>query len=128
MSVTDETRKPTRFDRGRSAVQSLLSALEPRFEAARLRNLRALDFPIEQVIATGNEGSARSPKADAVEALGAQVFVDDFLPYFRGVAASVHTALILRAPNGSPNAGPEMALASSTHQDLAAFASSWLSR
>lgn len=105
-----------------------VSALEQRYEAARAHNLRELDFPIARVIATGHSDLARSPKADAVEALGAQAFVDDFLPYFRGVAASVHTALILRAPNGSPNAGPEMALASSTHQDLAGFAGSWLAR
>lgn len=105
-----------------------VSALEHRFEAARMRNLRELGFPIERVIATGHRESARSPKADAVESIGAEVFVDDFLPYFRGVASSVHTALILRAPNGSPNVGDEMALASSTHQDLPAFTAHWLAR
>lgn len=105
-----------------------VSALEQRFEAARLHNLRALEFPIERVIATGHNESARSPKADAVEAIGAEVFVDDFLPYFRGVASHIHTALVLRAPNGSPNTGPEMVLASSTHQDLPEFTEHWLSR
>lgn len=105
-----------------------VSALEERFEAARLHNLRVLGYPIERVIATGHRESERSPKADAVEAIGAEVFVDDYLPYFRGVAASIHTALVLRAPNGSPNAGPEIGLASSVHQDLAAFATSWLAR
>jgi phosphoglycolate phosphatase-like HAD superfamily hydrolase len=103
-----------------------VSALEPRFEAARLRNLRALDFPIERVIATGNEGSARSPKADAVEDLDAVAFVDDYLPYLRGVPGHVHTALVLRAPNGSPNIGPELALARSVHPDLADFTGRWL--
>lgn len=105
-----------------------VSALEPRFEAARLRNLRALDFPIERVIATGNEGSARSPKADAVTDLGAVAFVDDYLPYLRGVPGHVHAALVLRAPNGSPNVGPELALAHSTHDDLADFTRHWLTR
>lgn len=105
-----------------------VSALEPRFGSARLRNLRALDFPIERVIATGNEGSARSPKADAVEDLGAVAFVDDYLPYLRGVPAHVHAALVLRAPNGSPNVGPELALAHSMHDDLAGFTEHWLSR
>ena len=104
------------------------SRLEQRFEAARLRNLRALGYPIERVIATGHRETACSPKAAAVESIGAQVFVDDYLPYFRGVAASIHTALVLRAPNGSPNSGPELGLASSVHQDLAAFAESWLAR
>ena len=105
-----------------------VSALEPRFEAARLRNLRALEFPIEQVVATGNEGSARSPKADAVEMLRAVAFVDDYLPYLRGIPEHVHTALVLRAPNGSPNVGPELALARSTHDDLAGFTDHWLAR
>jgi phosphoglycolate phosphatase-like HAD superfamily hydrolase len=103
-----------------------VSALEPRYEAARLRNLRALNFPIERVVATGNVGSARSPKADAVEDLGAQAFVDDYLPYLRGIPEHVHTALVLRAPNGSPNVGPDLVLARSTHQDLADFADHWL--
>jgi hypothetical protein len=103
-----------------------VSALDLRFEAARLRNLRNLGFPIERVIATGNRGSARSPKADAVEDLAPVAFVDDYLPYLRGVPDHVHTALVLRAPNGSPNTGPELSLASSTHQDLAGFADHWL--
>ncbi|MBS0433634.1 MAG: HAD family hydrolase [Proteobacteria bacterium] len=105
-----------------------VSALDERFEAARLRNLRELGFPIERVIATGHHDLAHSPKADAVEAIGAEVFVDDYLPYFRGVAAAIHTALVIRAPNGSPNEGAEMSLASSVHQDLADFTRSWLAR
>lgn len=105
-----------------------VSALEQRFEAARLRNLRALEFPIERVIATGHRDLPHSPKAEAVEAIGAEAFVDDYLPYFRGVAAAIHTALVTRAPNGSPNGGAEMSLASSVHQDLADFTRSWLAR
>jgi len=105
-----------------------VSALEPRFEAARLRNLRNLGFPIERVVATGNVGSARSPKADAIEALAPVAFVDDYLPYLRGIPPQVHTALVLRAPNGSPNIGPELTLARSTHLDLAEFTEHWLSR
>lgn len=105
-----------------------VSALDEGFEAARLRNLRDLDFPIERVIATGHRDLARSPKADAVASIGAEVFVDDYLPYFRGVADSIHTALVIRAPNGSPNEGPEMVLASSVHQDLPAFTEHWLAQ
>jgi phosphoglycolate phosphatase-like HAD superfamily hydrolase len=103
-----------------------VSALEARFEAARLRNLRALGFPIERVVATGHDNAARSPKADAIEALQPVAFVDDFLPYLRGIPAHVHTALVLRAPHGSPNSGPELVLAKSQHQDLAQFARDWL--
>lgn len=105
-----------------------VSALDSEFEAARLRNLRAHGFPIERVVATGNAAGERSPKADAIAALNPAAFVDDYLPYFRGLPAHVHTALVLRNSNGSPNHGGEMALASSTHDDLPAFASHWLAR
>jgi hypothetical protein len=41
----------------------------------------------------------------------------------------VHTALVLRAPNGSPNVGDEIArLARSIHPDLPDFANHWLAR
>lgn len=103
-----------------------VSALELRYESARLRNLRDLGFPIERVIATGNGDGERSPKADALEALRPVAFVDDYLPYLRGVPAEVHTALVLRAPNGSPNTGDELRLARTVHQDLAEFTEHWL--
>ena len=105
-----------------------VSALEAEYESARLRNLRDLGFPIERVIATGNAAGERSPKADAIAALDPQAFVDDYLPYMRGVPSHVHTALILRALNGSPNTGEELALARSVHDDLAGFVTHWLAR
>lgn len=103
-----------------------VSALEAEFEAARLRNLRDLGFPIERVIATGHHTGVRSPKADAVSHLNPVAFVDDFLPYFRGLPNHIHAALILREPNGSPNQGDEMTLAHSTHHNLTAFVEAWL--
>jgi len=105
-----------------------VSALELEFEAARLRNLRDLGFPIERVIATGNAAGERSPKADAITNLQPIAFVDDYIPYMRGVPGHVHTALVLRAPNGSPNTGPDLALAKSMHDDLAGFTDHWLAR
>lgn len=105
-----------------------VSALDERFEAARRRNLRDLGFPIERVIATGHRDTTVSPKARAIEEVGAQVFVDDYLPYFRGIPDGVHAALILRAPNGTPNTGPDLSWIHSSHQDLPAFADHWLSR
>ena len=105
-----------------------VTALDFEFEAARLRNLRDLGFPIERVIATGNAEGERSPKADALEALNPIAFVDDYAPYMRGVPGHVHTALVLRAPNGSPNVGADMALAKSVHADLAGFTDHWLGR
>ena len=105
-----------------------VSALELEFEAARLRNLRNLGFPIERVIATGNAEGVRSPKADAIEMLAPVAFVDDYAAYMRGLPSQLHTALILRAPNGSPNVGADLALAKSVHDDLAGFVSHWLAR
>jgi phosphoglycolate phosphatase-like HAD superfamily hydrolase len=103
-----------------------VTALEARYQAARLRNLRTLGFPIRRVLATGHTEGERSPKADAIEKLKPVAFVDDYIVYMRGVPAYVHTALILRASNGSPNVGEDMALARSVHQDLAAFADHWI--
>jgi phosphoglycolate phosphatase-like HAD superfamily hydrolase len=105
-----------------------VSALEAEHENARLRNLRGHGFPIERVVATGNAAGPLSPKAEAIAALDPLAFVDDYLPYLRGMPGHVHTALILRALNGSPNAGDEMAIVDSTHDDLAGFVSHWLSR
>jgi phosphoglycolate phosphatase-like HAD superfamily hydrolase len=105
-----------------------VSALDLEFEAARLSNLRDLGFPIERVIATGNAAGERSPKADTLTELRPVAFVDDYVPYMRGVPGHVHTALVLRAPNGSPNVGADMALAKSVHHDLAAFTEHWLAR
>ena len=55
-------------------------------------------------------------------------FADDYLPYMRDVAPDVHTALITRGARGGPNEGPDLALAKSTHVDLAGFADFWLQR
>jgi phosphoglycolate phosphatase-like HAD superfamily hydrolase len=103
-----------------------VTALEARFQSARLRNLKALGFPIRRVVATGHVEGERSPKADAIQALRPVAFVDDYIAYMRGMPTEVHTALVLRAPNGSPNVGDELKLARSVHQDLADFADHWL--
>ena len=77
-------------------------------------------------MATGHAEGQRSPKADAIDALRPVAFVDDYIAYMRGVPTEVHTALVLRAPNGSPNVGDELKLVRSVHQDLADFADHWL--
>jgi phosphoglycolate phosphatase-like HAD superfamily hydrolase len=105
-----------------------VTALRPHLEAARLRNLRMLGFPIERVIATGSTEGERSPKAGVISELAPAAFVDDYLPYLRGIPPGVHAALVLRAPNGTPNTGEDMRLAHSLHQDLAGFADHWLGR
>jgi phosphoglycolate phosphatase-like HAD superfamily hydrolase len=103
-----------------------VTALDARLQAARQRNLQALGFPIRRVFATGHAEGERSPKADAVAKLRPLAFVDDYIPYMRGMPTEVHCALVLRAPNGSPNVGDDLRLARSVHQDLAAFADHWL--
>jgi phosphoglycolate phosphatase-like HAD superfamily hydrolase len=105
-----------------------VSAIEPCFQEARLQNLRDHGFPIERVVATANVAAGISPKAVALQELQPAAFVDDYLPYLRGIPQSVHAALILREPNGSPNTGEDLAWAHSTHADLAGFAAWWLSR
>jgi hypothetical protein len=103
-----------------------VTALEARLQRARLNNLQSLGFPIRRVVATGHAEGERSPKADAIESLAPVAFVDDYIAYLRGLPAYVHTALVLRAPNGSPNVGPEVDAVRSIHRDLAGFADHWL--
>lgn len=104
-----------------------VTAMEKRFESARLHNLRKNGFPISRVIATATTVSVSSPKAATLEAIRPVAFVDDYLPYMRGIPESVHTALVLREQNGSPNHGEEMRLVKSQHTDLAGFSRWWLS-
>jgi len=104
-----------------------VSALQPHFEGARLRNLRDLGFPIERVVATGPSTSGVNPKAHAVAALGAIALVDDYLPNLVGLGVNVHTALITRQPHGSPNVGPALSAVASTHRHLGEFSTWWLS-
>jgi len=105
-----------------------VSAIAEKYQDARLRNLRDIGFPIERVIATGADQSQTSPKAAALRDIDPVAFVDDYLPFLRGLPETVHAALVLREPNGSPNSGPELRLAHSQHADLAGFAAWWLAR
>lgn len=103
-----------------------VSAIETAFSQARMRNLHGLGFPIEKVVATGNQATGISPKASAIEALQPVAFVDDFLPYHRGMPSTVHKALIRREENGSPNVGAELDSVDSQHLNLREFADWWL--
>lgn len=67
-----------------------VSAIESKFENARLVNLLNLGFPICRVIATSSTSGAMTPKATALSLLKPVVFVDDFLPHYRGVSPSIH--------------------------------------
>ncbi len=103
-----------------------VTALPEIYRAARERNLQAHCFPIEVVHATDNVLTEASPKADTLNALKPVAFVDDYLPYFVGVTPSIHRALVLREPSGSPNVGDLLVHTDSQHADLAAFARWWL--
>lgn len=105
-----------------------VSALPEKFREARLQNLRDCGFPIEQVFATDGALGEVSPKAAALQELKPVAFVDDYLPYLRGLPAEIHVALVLREPNGSPNIGKDIVAAHSQHSDLADFAAWWLAR
>ena len=105
-----------------------VSALDDAHAEARRSNLRSLGFPIEHVVTAQHIDGPRSPKADALERLHPIAFVDDYLPYLRGVPEQIHTALIDRDSVGSPNTGPELSAAKSLHANLAQFADWWLSR
>jgi phosphoglycolate phosphatase-like HAD superfamily hydrolase len=105
-----------------------VTALEPQFASARLQNLSDLGFPITQVITTGNDASASSPKAAALAALRPVAFVDDFAPYMVGVDECIHKALIVRDPVGSPNVGAALEHSHSQHADLLGFARWWIAR
>ena len=105
-----------------------ISAIKPEFQAARLRNLRHRGFPIGNVIsAHPSLAAGDSPKVAALREVNPVAFVDDYLPYFRGIPSGIHAALVLRQPHGSPNVGAEVTvLTHSQHDDLAAFVSWWL--
>jgi phosphoglycolate phosphatase-like HAD superfamily hydrolase len=105
-----------------------VTALETRFQPARLQNLRDRGFPIERVVTTTSGDSDVSPKAAALQDLRPVAFVDDYLPYMRGLPSYIHTALIMREPNGSPNACSERESVHSCHADLAEFADWWLAK
>jgi hypothetical protein len=104
-----------------------VTAIKSQFLEARKQNIRELGFPIQRVISTPREGhGSTSPKAGALAELKPLAFVDDLAPYLRGIPQEIHAALILRDPNGSPNVGEALALADSTHLNLAAFSKWWI--
>lgn len=105
-----------------------VSALPAKFRGARERNLRQLGFPIETAYATDNTAGPRSPKADLLHTIRPLAFVDDFLPYLVGVDGDIHSALIMRGANGSPNQGERLALAASQHGSLLEFSHWWNER
>lgn len=105
-----------------------VTALDDHNLEPRMKNLLDLGFPLSQVIATPHQAAGKSPKADVLNEMRPLAFVDDYAPYMHGVDVSIHKALIVRDPFGSPNAGEALNLVNSTHADLHSFADFWCSQ
>lgn len=112
------------FDEGFELI--CVSAVESKFQSARLENLQDHGFPIHRVIASSASTGTISPKAQILNGLRPIAFVDDFLPYHRGVSSEIHRALITREPNGNPNFGAELDEVDSCHRSLVTFTAWWL--
>lgn len=80
-----------------------VSALPPRFGAARLKNLIDLGMPIEAVIATGHSEGTSNPKQGYLSRLKPALFVDDYWCYHRGVPDVTFKALVDTGAPDSPN-------------------------
>ena len=113
-----------------------VTALSPRWRAARSANLTALGFSMEEVYAVGHSsdtaapGTPRpvgNPKLDVLTQLAPALFVDDHLPYFQCLPAGIWRALIDVRPNGSANSDPHLEPPHSRHSSLAEFAA-WCKR
>lgn len=102
-----------------------VTAIENRFNSGRTENLKRLGFPISRVITTGDATKAVSPKAEVLNQIRPIAFVDDYAPFLVGVNRSIHRALVVRDPVGSPNVGKNLLLADSLHKNLASFARWW---
>jgi 5' nucleotidase, deoxy (Pyrimidine), cytosolic type C protein (NT5C) len=102
-----------------------VTAMEARYSAARKRNLQRLNLPISDVISVEHHANGVSPKATVLNELQPAAFVDDYLPYFYGVDASVYRCLVTRERNGSPNHEHPYDSVSSCQPDLLHFAKSW---
>jgi hypothetical protein len=102
-----------------------VTALATEYREARAENLTRLRLPISEVHSVRHSDGEISPKALALLDLRPSAFVDDYLPYLRGVDPAIHRALITRERNGSPNQGLSAGMVSSEHCDLLDFARWW---
>lgn len=105
-----------------------VTALDQQFQSARLQNLRDLGFPIGSVATTASTEGEVSPKVEVLKQLKPVAFVDDYLPYLRNIPSDIHSALIFRELNGSPNTEDQFARVDSRHNNLREFTDWWLRR
>lgn len=103
-----------------------ITALPAKFLDARRANLIEHGLPIKEVRAVEHsESVVISPKADLLNELMPCAFVDDYLPYFKGVSKKIHKALVLREQDGSPNVGDGLVSITTSHENLLSFAKFW---
>lgn len=90
-------------DRGYEIV--VVSAIEATYEKERMKNLLDLGFPVSDLFATGSSIIAgKSPKANVIDTLTPDFFVDDYGLYFDGISSpNTKNVLINRSPECSPN-------------------------
>jgi phosphoglycolate phosphatase-like HAD superfamily hydrolase len=106
-----------------------VSAIDEQHRDYRHANLIGHGLPIDRVIAAGasHHVSGQSPKTAALAELKPIAFVDDYLPYFKGVDPKIHKALIARSTvPGHPNQGDDLKDIDTQHPNLLDFAKWWI--
>lgn len=95
-----------------------VSAIEPLFQAAGLQSLYDHGIPIARVIAPANIKCNRQSEGRRVACTTPVAFVEDCLPYLRGIPDFIYAAHVLLEPNGSPNTVDDLAWAHSQNTEL----------
>ena len=106
-----------------------VTAIDEQHREYRLQNLISHGLPFDRVIASGSRDriDGHSPKAIALTELKPVAFVDDYLPYFKGVDSTIHKALIMRSTEpGHPNQGEDIKTIDTQHNNLLGFSNWWL--
>lgn len=102
----------------------MVTAADHKTREFRQRNLHDKGVPINKVYTVSDEPCIGSPKAKVLSELKPLAFVDDFLPYFKGVDKSIYKVLIDRnkeCPH-SPNKGDDLVNINSFKNTLLDFA------
>lgn len=96
-----------------------VTALHSRFKSARSRCLAPLGFSFDEVYTTSNVSTVigMSPKAPLLNQLAPLYFVDDYFPYFSGVARGIQRVLVHRDRYNSPNNSEDARTGTDLHVD-----------
>lgn len=101
----------------------IVSSMNPKFEAARLRNCKLHGLPISEVYAVKRTGEG-NPKLEVLHDLQPVAVVDDLMDNFEGLQPSIHSAFINYGRFDCPSIGHKL-LADSAHGSLLDFAQFW---